>query len=83
MHGEWGDHLPHQPRVVVIGDDNPLAVSGADAEETGELGHAVVDVSANWHIGTPSDCPHGCQLVIAEMLAKLWTPYDIENGLVQ
>lgn len=35
------------------------------------------DVSANWAIGTPSDCPHGCHVVIAELLAKLWTRYDM------
>jgi hypothetical protein len=37
------------------------------------------DVSANWHIGTPSDCPTGCHLVIAELLARLWTRYDIQT----
>jgi len=36
------------------------------------------DVSANWNIGTPSECPEGCQVVIAEMLARLWSRYDIE-----
>jgi hypothetical protein len=41
------------------------------------------DVSANWNIGTPSDCPHRCHVVIAELLAKLWTRYDIEQQLVQ
>ncbi len=41
------------------------------------------DVSANWHIGTPTECQHGCHVVIAELLAKLWTRYDIEKGLVQ
>ena len=41
------------------------------------------DVSANWHIGTPEDCPHGCQTKIAELLARLWTRYDIEKGLEQ
>lgn len=35
------------------------------------------DVSANWHIGTPTECPNGCHLVIAELLAKLWTRYDL------
>jgi hypothetical protein len=35
------------------------------------------DVSANWAIGTPSDGPHGCHVVIAELLAKLWTRYDM------
>jgi hypothetical protein len=35
------------------------------------------EVSANWHIGTPSQCPVGCHLVIAELLARLWTRYDI------
>jgi hypothetical protein len=41
------------------------------------------DVSANWAIGTPSECPHGCHVVIAELLAKLWTQYDIEPEPVQ
>jgi hypothetical protein len=35
------------------------------------------EVSANWHIGTPTECPKGCHLAIAELLAKLWTRYDI------
>ena len=41
------------------------------------------DVSANWAIGTPSDCPQGCHLVIAELLAKLWSQYDMEPERVQ
>ncbi len=36
------------------------------------------DVSANWHIGTPAQCPNGCHLVIAELLARMWTRYDME-----
>ena len=35
------------------------------------------DVSANWHIGTPNPCEHGCQAVIAEIMAKLWTEYEL------
>jgi hypothetical protein len=35
------------------------------------------DVSANWHIGTPIECPHGCHLVIAELLARMWTRFDM------
>ena len=35
------------------------------------------EVSANWNIGTPSECPQRCHLIIAELLAKLWTRYDI------
>jgi hypothetical protein len=41
------------------------------------------DVSANWAIGTPSECPRGCHLVIVELLARLWTQYDIEPERVQ
>jgi hypothetical protein len=41
------------------------------------------DVSANWHIGQPVHCPHGCHLVIAELLARLWTRYDVEQQLSQ
>lgn len=36
------------------------------------------DVSANWNIGAPSECPEGCHLVIAELLTRLWSRYDIE-----
>ena len=36
------------------------------------------DVSANWHIAVPNECPEGCHLVIAEMLTRLWTRFDIE-----
>lgn len=36
------------------------------------------EVSANWSVGTPRECPAGCHLVIAEMVARLWTRYDIE-----
>ena len=41
------------------------------------------DVSANWHIGQPTECPHGCHVVVAELLARLWTRYDIEQQLPQ
>lgn len=41
------------------------------------------DVSANWFIGTPKECPHGCHLVVAELLTKLWTTYDIDRTPVQ
>ena len=37
------------------------------------------DVSANWNIGTPPNCPSGCHLVIAELLANLWSKYDVER----
>ena len=37
------------------------------------------DVSANWFIGTPQACEHGCHLVVAELLAELWTRYDIDR----
>lgn len=36
------------------------------------------DVSANWRFGTPSFCPHGCHVVIAELLTEMWSRYDIE-----
>lgn len=36
------------------------------------------DVSANWAIGTPRECPNNCHLVIAELLTKLWSRFDIE-----
>jgi hypothetical protein len=36
------------------------------------------DVSANWAIGTPTECPRKCHAVIAEVLAALWPKYDIK-----
>jgi hypothetical protein len=38
------------------------------------------EVSANWHIGTPSECPHKCHAVIAEVLANLWTKYNLPEA---
>ena len=38
------------------------------------------DVSANWIIGTPRECEHGCHLVIAELLTRMWTRYDMERA---
>jgi hypothetical protein len=37
------------------------------------------EVSANWVIGNWSECSHGCHLVIAELLATLWTRYDLKE----
>ena len=37
------------------------------------------DGAANWFIGTPTTCRHGCHLLIAELLAQLWTRYDIDR----
>lgn len=41
------------------------------------------DVSANWQIVQPSECPHGCHLVVAEMLTRMWTRYDVEKSSLQ
>jgi len=35
------------------------------------------EVSANWNVGTPRDCPSGCHKLIAELVTKLWSRYDI------
>ena len=36
------------------------------------------DVSANWAVGAPQQCPGGCHLVIAELVTRMWTKYDLE-----
>lgn len=41
------------------------------------------EVSANWNIGTPTECPHGCHVAIAELLTKLWSRYDMEPERAQ
>src|SRR5512141_2872793 len=35
------------------------------------------EFTANWHIGTPRRCERGCHLKIAEILARMWTRYDL------
>ena len=35
------------------------------------------EVSANWTVGTPPQCTHGCHLVIAELVTKLWSRYEL------
>jgi len=37
------------------------------------------EFTANWHIGTPKRCERGCHLKIAEILARLWTRYDLKT----
>ena len=37
------------------------------------------DVSANWEVGTPATCKYGCHLLFAELLAKLWTRYELQR----
>lgn len=41
-------------------------------------GGAPDDVSANWRFGNPTECPHGCHVLIAELITNLWTIYDID-----
>lgn len=36
------------------------------------------EVSANWTVGTAPECDQGCHLVVAELVTKLWTRFDIE-----
>jgi hypothetical protein len=35
------------------------------------------EVSANWAIGTPAECPRKCHAVIGEVLVDLWARYDL------
>ena len=39
------------------------------------------DVSANWRIGIARDCPHKCELVIAEIYMELAARYDLLDYL--
>lgn len=36
------------------------------------------EVSANWNVGTPKECPAKCHVVFAELVTKLWSSYDME-----
>lgn len=36
------------------------------------------EFTANWHIGMPKRCERGCHLKIAEILARMWTRYDLK-----
>ena len=33
-------------------------------------------------IGTPDECPKKCQHLLSELVAELWTRYDIEEPQV-
>lgn len=37
------------------------------------------DVSANWFVSPFTECRHGCHRVIAEIVARLWPLYDLED----
>ena len=37
------------------------------------------DASANWDIGPPAECAAGCHRVIAELLMRLSSQYDMER----
>ena len=41
------------------------------------------EVSANWRIGTPPACAHGCDTIISEIAARLWPHYDLRDPLAQ
>ena len=41
------------------------------------------EVSANWRIGTPPPCAHGCDSVIAEIAARLWPQYDLRDPIAE
>ena len=36
--------------------------------------------SANWRIGMPRICEHGCHGVIVEIAARCWPKYDLVEG---
>ena len=36
-------------------------------------------VSANWRIGTPPQCPFGCNVIIIDVAAELWPQYDLAD----
>jgi hypothetical protein len=36
-------------------------------------------VSANWRVGNPPSCKHGCDTLIAEVAAAAWPLYDLHD----
>jgi hypothetical protein len=36
-------------------------------------------VSANWRLGNPPRCEHGCDTLIAEIAASAWPLYDLHD----
>ena len=40
-------------------------------------------VSANWRVGTPHACSHGCDIAISEIAARLWPQYDLHDPLAK
>ena len=40
-------------------------------------------VSANWRIGTPPSCAHGCDALISEIATRLWPQYDLRDPVAE
>jgi len=39
--------------------------------------------SANWRIGTPTPCPKGCDVLLAEIAANHWPKYDLLESIIE
>jgi len=39
--------------------------------------------SANWRIGTPTPCPKGCDVLLAEIAANHWPKYDLLESITE
>jgi hypothetical protein len=39
--------------------------------------------SANWRIGTPTPCPKGCDVLLAEIAANHWPKFDLLESIPQ
>ena len=39
------------------------------------------DVSANWFVVEPQDCGRGCRVILAEIVTRLMSEYELERSV--
>ena len=63
LEGEYGKARPALCRNCVT----PLPIRRVPADE----------VSTNWFVVNPDDCPHQCNVILAEIVTKLMSLYEL------
>lgn len=64
---EYGSVRPLACRSCVT----PLPIRRAPADE----------VSSNWFVVEAEDCPHHCRVVLAEIVTRLMSEYELERSV--
>jgi hypothetical protein len=66
-----GDEFGRARPAVCRSCVTPLPVRRAPAD----------DVSSNWFVVDPEDCPHHCRVMLAEIVTRLMSEYELERSV--